>query len=111
MSFAGLNARVSGEVAFQKIKSLKPDARVLFSSGFTVVLANRFFGTKGVIQFPSVPELPVLAVPPGLQRIPIVGDVLFGHNIIVYVTGLIVLGAIAVFSITGATLLFRSRVA
>jgi simple sugar transport system permease protein len=38
-----------------------------------------------------VPQLPALAVPPFLQRIPIVGDVIFGHNVIVYLTWLIVL--------------------
>jgi general nucleoside transport system permease protein len=63
----------------------------LFASGFTIVLAYRLFRTKGVIQFPNVPQLPALAVPPFLQRIPFVGDVLFGHNVIVYLTWLIVL--------------------
>jgi general nucleoside transport system permease protein len=63
----------------------------LFASGFTIVLADRLFRTKGVIQFPNVPRLPSLTVPPFLQRIPVLGDVLFGHNVIVYITWLIVL--------------------
>ncbi|MGA2480163.1 MAG: ABC transporter permease [Spirochaetia bacterium] len=63
----------------------------LFASGFTIVLAYHLFRTKGVIQFPNVPQLPAFVVPPFLQRIPILGDVLFGHNIIVYLTWLIVL--------------------
>jgi general nucleoside transport system permease protein len=63
----------------------------LFASGFTIVLAYHFYRTKGVIQFPNVPPLPALVVPPFLQRIPVVGDVLFGHNIIVYVAWLLVL--------------------
>jgi ABC-type uncharacterized transport system permease subunit len=63
----------------------------LFASGFTVVLAFALFRTKGVIQFPDIPRLPVLSVPAALQRIPVIGDVLFGHDIIVYATWLIVL--------------------
>ena len=46
----------------------------LFASGFTVVLAFQLFGTKGVIQFPNIPRLPVLTVPDSLQRIPFVQD-------------------------------------
>ena len=63
----------------------------LFASGFTVVLAFQLFKTKGVIQLPGIPKLPALVVPPFLQRIPVAGDVLFGHNVIVYVTWAIVL--------------------
>ncbi|HET6488043.1 MAG TPA: ABC transporter permease [Spirochaetia bacterium] len=63
----------------------------LLASGLTIVLANQFFHTKGVIQFHNIPRLPVLTVPPALQRIPLVGDVLFGNNIIVYITWAIVL--------------------
>jgi general nucleoside transport system permease protein len=65
----------------------------LFASGFTVVLGFALFKTKGVIQFPNITKLPVLAVPESLQRIPLLGDILFGHNIIVYLTWLIVLVA------------------
>ena len=63
----------------------------LFASGFTIVLAFQLFKTKGVIQFPGIPKLPALVVPPFIQRIPVVGDILFGHNVIVYVTWAIVL--------------------
>ena len=63
----------------------------LFASGFTIVLAFQIFKTKGVIQFPGVPKLPALSLPPLLQNIPVVGDILFGHNAIVYVTWAIVL--------------------
>lgn len=68
----------------------------LFASGFTVVLAFQIFHTKGNIQFPNLPSLPVFSVPAFLQRIPIIGDVLFGHNIIVYITWLIVVIATVV---------------
>ena len=63
----------------------------LFASGFTVVLAFQLFKTKGVIQFPNIPRLPVFQVPAVIQRIPVVGDVLFGHNLIVYATWAIAL--------------------
>jgi simple sugar transport system permease protein len=62
----------------------------LLASGLTIVLAFQMFRTKGVIQFPNIPKLPILSVPDYLQRIPFVGDLLFGHNIIVYITWLIV---------------------
>jgi simple sugar transport system permease protein len=70
----------------------------LFASGFTVVLAYQLFHTKGVIQFQNIPKLPVLVVPDFLQRIPILGDILFGHNIIVYLTwALVLLSAIVIY--------------
>jgi general nucleoside transport system permease protein len=63
----------------------------LFASGLTVVLAYQFYHSKGVIQFANLPRLPVLSVPPVLQRIPVIGDILFGNNVIVYLTWAIVL--------------------
>ncbi len=70
----------------------------LFASGFTVVLAFQLFQTKGVIQFPRVPPLPLLSVPPALQGIPVLGDVLFGHTVIVYVTwGIAALAALVIY--------------
>jgi general nucleoside transport system permease protein len=70
----------------------------LFASGFTVVMAFRLYGTKGVIQFPGIPRLPVLAVPEALQRVPVLGDILFGHNVIVYLTwGLVLLSALVIY--------------
>jgi general nucleoside transport system permease protein len=57
----------------------------LFASGFTVVLAFRIFGNKGVVRFENLPSLPVLSVP-SLERVPVLGDIFFGHNIFVYVS-------------------------
>jgi simple sugar transport system permease protein len=62
----------------------------LFASGLTVVLCYQLFGNKGVIQFPNIPKLPILTVPDFVQRIPIFGDILFGHSILVYVSWAIV---------------------
>jgi simple sugar transport system permease protein len=58
----------------------------LFASGFTIVLAFQLFHTKGNIQFANIPRLPVFTVPEFLQRVPFVGDIFFGHEIIVYIT-------------------------
>lgn len=55
----------------------------LLATGLTTVLSYRLFQNKGVVRFPDVDKLPALVLP-GLQRIPIFGDVLFGHNVIVY---------------------------
>jgi ABC-type uncharacterized transport system permease subunit len=68
----------------------------LFASGFTIVLARQFYQTKGVIQFSDVPALPAFVVPGALQRIPVLGDVLFGQNVIVYATWVLVLLAAVV---------------
>jgi general nucleoside transport system permease protein len=68
----------------------------LFASGFTIVLAYQIYKTKGVIQFPNIPPLPAFTVPDFIQRIPFLGDILFGHNIIVYLGWLIVVIAAVV---------------
>ena len=57
----------------------------LLASGLTVVLAYQLFGNKGVIRFENIPKLPVFSVP-FLQRIPVVGDLLIGHNVLVYIS-------------------------
>ncbi len=68
----------------------------LFASGFTVVLAHRIFGNKGVIRFENIARLPVLDVP-ALRRIPLLGDLLIGHNVLVYASWAItVLGAVVI---------------
>ncbi len=64
----------------------------IFASGLTVVLAFRLFGNKGVVRFENIPGLPVLSVP-ALQRIPVFGDIFFGHNIFVYLSWAAVLTA------------------
>lgn len=61
----------------------------LFASGITIVLAFHFFGTKGVINFKNVPELPKFSSP-FFQKIPFIGEIFVGHNILVYLSWLIV---------------------
>ncbi len=60
----------------------------LLASGLTVVLAFQIFGNKGVVRF-EIATLPSLSIP-ALARIPILGDLLIGHNVLVYLSWLIV---------------------
>jgi ABC-type uncharacterized transport system permease subunit len=60
----------------------------LLASGLTVVLAFRIFGNKGNVRF-QIAALPSLSVPT-LARIPVLGDLLVGHDILVYLSWLIV---------------------
>lgn len=67
----------------------------LFASGITIVLAFYFFGNKGVINFKNIPKLPKFSNP-FFQKIPLIGDILVGHNILVYLSWLIVIIAIII---------------
>jgi len=60
----------------------------LLASGLTVVLSFQLFGNKGVVRF-EIPQLPALSIP-ALARIPVLGDLLIGHNVLVYLSWLIV---------------------
>jgi simple sugar transport system permease protein len=66
----------------------------LLASGLTVVLAFQLFKNKGVVRF-ELGRLPVLSLP-GLERIPLLGDLLLGHNVLVYVSWAIVLASVVV---------------
>jgi simple sugar transport system permease protein len=66
----------------------------LLASGLTVVLAFQLFKNKGVVRF-ELGRLPVLSLP-GLQRVPLLGDLLLGHNVLVYVSWAIVLLSVVV---------------
>jgi simple sugar transport system permease protein len=69
----------------------------LMASGLTVVLAFQLFGNKGVIRFENIPKLPILSIP-FLQRIPLLGDLLIGHNILVYLSWLcLILAAVVIY--------------
>lgn len=67
----------------------------LLASGLTVVLAFKLYGNKGVILFKNLNKLPVLNIPI-LQKIPVFGDILIGHNVFVYISWILVLIAAAV---------------
>lgn len=57
----------------------------LLASGLTVVLAFQLYGNKGVIRFDNIPSLPVLHIP-FIQDVPLLGALLSGHNILVYIS-------------------------
>jgi simple sugar transport system permease protein len=68
----------------------------LLASGLTIVLAFQLFGNKGVVRF-EIPQLPSLTIP-ALARIPVLGDLLIGHDVLVYFSWLIVvLAALAIY--------------
>ncbi len=64
----------------------------LLAGGLTTVLSFYLFGTKGILIFRELPSLPIFNVPI-LHGIPVIGDILFGHNILVYLGWLIVVVA------------------
>jgi ABC-type uncharacterized transport system permease subunit len=66
----------------------------LLASGLTVVLAFQLFKNKGVVRF-ELGRLPVLDVP-ALRAIPLLGELLLGHNVLVYVSWAIVLVSVVV---------------
>lgn len=69
----------------------------LFASGFTVVLAFQIFGNKGVVRFDNLPKLPALNIP-ALERIPVLGDLFFGHNVFVYLSwAAVILAAVVIY--------------
>jgi general nucleoside transport system permease protein len=61
----------------------------LLAAGLTVVLSAQLFGTKGVVAF-SIPALPRLDVP-ALRSIPVLGELLFRHNVLVYASWIVTL--------------------
>ena len=78
----------------------------LLAGGLTTVLSFYYFGTKGVLMFSELPALPSLKVP-ALHGIPLIGDILFGHNVLVYIGWLIVV--VAWFAVYRTPFGFRLR--
>ena len=61
----------------------------LLAAGLTTLVSFHVFGTKGVLVFNELPRLPAFDAG-RLNGIPVIGDILFGHNILVYAGWLIV---------------------
>ena len=78
----------------------------LLAGGLTAVLSFHLFGTKGVLMFNELPPLPALKIP-ALHGIPVIGDILFGHSVLVYMSWLIVV--IAWFTVYKTPFGFRLR--
>ncbi|MBI9100866.1 MAG: ABC transporter permease [Spirochaetales bacterium] len=62
----------------------------LLVPGLITIISFHAFGTKGVLIFNQLPELPILDGGM-LNGIPLLGDILFGHNIFVYFSLLLVI--------------------
>jgi ABC-type uncharacterized transport system permease subunit len=72
----------------------------LFIAEMTVYFLRTFFGAFGSWSDPSIRQLPDIAIP-GLDRLPVLGMLLSGHNIIVYASWIAGVAAYVV--------LFRTR--
>lgn len=62
----------------------------LLVSGLTVVLSFKLFGNKGVVSFVNIPQLPLLHLR-WIEKIPVIGNLLMGHNGFVYFSWLLLL--------------------
>lgn len=61
----------------------------LFSSGATIFLLRAIFKTKGAFSGDKVLPLPRVTIP-GLEAVPVIGPLLSGHSVLVYVAFLLV---------------------
>lgn len=69
----------------------------LLAGGLTTVLSHYLFGTKGVLLFQEVASLPVLSID-RLNSIPVLGDILLGHSVLVYAGWLaVILSSIVIY--------------
>ena len=69
----------------------------LLAGGLTVVLSQRFFGTRGVMVLPDFRPLPAVALP-FLESVPVAGRLLSGHSPYVYAAWLLLfLSWVAIF--------------
>jgi simple sugar transport system permease protein len=67
----------------------------LFSSGLTVMLSQKLFGTRGVVVLGRTPNLAGLNVPL-LRDVPVIGGIFFGHSFYVYICALILFSSLLV---------------
>jgi ABC-type uncharacterized transport system permease subunit len=67
----------------------------LLAAALSTVLSLAFYGQTGSVNFPDMPVLQPLRIP-FVQGIPILGDILSGHNILVYVSWLLLAASVVV---------------
>lgn len=65
----------------------------LLAGGVTSFFSLWIFGTKGVLRFQSVNPVPVVTIP-FIHKIPILGSILSGHAVHVYISWLFVLASL-----------------
>jgi simple sugar transport system permease protein len=108
---AGLLLAVLGALALALIfilfaVALKTDEFVtgialnLFALGGTTYLLRRIFSVKGVFTSPDIVPIPSITIP-GLERVPFLGEILSGQNLVVYLALL--------FTALSSYLVFRTR--
>jgi len=57
----------------------------LFAVGSTTYMLRRIFSVKGVFTSPEIQPIPSIHIP-GIEQIPLLGEVLSGQNLVVYLT-------------------------
>ena len=67
----------------------------LLASALSIVLSLSFYGQTGSVSFPDMPVLKPIRMP-FLERIPVLGDIVADHNILVYVSWLLLVVSIVV---------------
>lgn len=72
----------------------------LFALGTTTYLLRQIFEVKGAFAGPGIVPVPAVRIPL-IEDVPLLGDILSGHNLLVYLTALITLGV--------AYLVFKTR--
>ncbi len=67
----------------------------LLAAALSIVLSFAFYGQTGSVNFPGMPSLMPIHIPL-LGGIPVIGDILSGHNILVYVSWVLLVLSILV---------------
>jgi len=62
----------------------------LFALGATTYMLRQIFNVKGAFSNPGIVPIPSIHIP-GINKIPVLGEILSGQNLIVYITILVVL--------------------
>lgn len=57
----------------------------IFGSGFTIFLMSKWFGVTGNYSPTGAPKIPTITIP-GIENIPVLGNLLSGHNLMVWVS-------------------------
>ena len=57
--------------------------------GLTALLLKAIFDQDGVFESPSIPVFPAIRLP-GIEKVPVLGPLLSGHTLLVYVAYLLV---------------------
>lgn len=76
-------------IRFQSDEFIIGVALNIFAGGLTVFLLRTLFGVRGSFSGPGIDPLPQIVLP-GLKAVPVLGDLLSGNTLLVYVSWLLV---------------------